>query len=142
MKKRRFGVAAAVLSCLTAAWSTGAVAGDPLVFYLKLDGRWYNVLNQDPSILFDGTGVRAPAGDLINCRRADGQAQVFSTFSFYYGPTFAPVYQVIEVRYVQGSEPGGLYYIELVTAPRNIICDREIPDPTPASVLIYAHGFE
>lgn len=108
--------------------------------YVLLDGHWYETANYNPFFWYDGTGFFMPGAVMDFCRRSDGVSQQFGGVGFYYGPFFAPVYQIIGFAMRRLPSLPGKAVIELQSLPGNIICNNEIPPPV--SNILFADGFD
>jgi len=107
-----------------------------LPFLIKLDGRWYPTVNRTPFITFGPLGVRAYAGSMTNCRRADGSAPPFQPPGFYYGPTLRALYGVTgRTKFIEADE--GYVYLEVTTRHGDTVCDGETVPPIGGADLIF-----
>lgn len=121
-------------------------AAGQLLFFIKLDNRWYDLLEAEPFapfVTFDRTGLRAFTAHMANCRRSDGQPPQFTPFAFYYGRFLTPIWSIRDpMRYKPGSGLGTVYYFEINTIPGNYICDHEVPNPFDLPDRIFRDGFD
>lgn len=119
-------------------------AAGQLLWFIKLDNRWYDLLAGEPFVTFDRTGLRAFTARMANCRRGDGQPPQFTPFAFYYGTFLTPIWSIRDpMKYQPGSGPGTVYYLEINTVPGNYVCDHEVPNPFDLNPdRIFLDGFD
>lgn len=117
-------------------------AGQPVPFYLRLDGRLYPLDTSLTPFLFTRLGsIIAPGAQMTDCRRSDGQPQVVSQWIFFYQPSLRLVYQVASASLNYPRTPGGLYVFEVRTVPGNIVCTGET-FPANSDDRIFYDGLE
>lgn len=104
-------------------------------WFIKLDGRWYDVAPPSGVGLFISLsiiGARAYTARMSNCRRANGMPLDYTpAMPFWYGPAQYPLYQIeYPIRYnFQDPTGAGILYLDIKTIPGDVICNGEVPDP-------------
>ncbi len=104
-------------------------------WYVRLDGRWYEVdLPAQPTDPFIWIGTSTYASitfftmHAFYCRRANGQAMVWTPQAVYYGAFLNPIWDLkFPITYHFNSS--NVLWFEINTNPGDMICDGEVDEP-------------